>query len=67
MLQYKNEVLRISGHYRDAFWLENSLYFDWFLLFATVILMFIQFTMIITSKIDIETIKSDEGISKPPF
>lgn len=50
MFQYKNEVLNISSHYRNDSWLNISIYFDWFLLIATVILMLIQFTIDLLQK-----------------
>ena len=57
MLQYKNEMLNVSHHYREDFWFNISIYFDWFLLFATIILMFTQFTLFITRKLNTETFK----------
>lgn len=57
MLQYKNDVLTTSSHYRNESWLNVSIYFDWFLLLAVIILIFAQFTrMINSSRIDIKTI-----------
>ena len=57
MLEYKNEVLTISSHYRNDSWLNISIYFDWFLLLAAIILMFIQFTrMINNSRTEIKAI-----------
>lgn len=60
MLHYKNEVLTISSHYRDNSWLNISIYFDWFLLLATVILLFFQFIIMINnSKTGIKAIEID--------
>ncbi len=57
MLFYKSNVLSISNHNRDDYWLNISIYFDWFLLLAAVVLMFIQFVLVITRKLDNETFK----------
>ncbi len=60
MLSYKNVILAMKHKSPYDYWLNNSIYFDWFLLIATAILIFIQFTIvIINKKTDIETIKID--------
>jgi hypothetical protein len=57
MLLYKNQILSISGYWKDNYWLNISIYFDWYLLIAALILMFIQFLLVITRKLKTETFK----------
>jgi hypothetical protein len=57
ILRYKNDFLPVTRPGSDVFWLNNSIYFDWFFLFATVTLMFVQITLINTRKLDTETLK----------
>ena len=57
ILQYKYDFLPVTRPGSDVFWLNNSIYFDWFFLFATVTLMFVQITLINTRKLDTETLK----------
>lgn len=42
MLSYKKEILSMETKFPYNYWLNNSIYFDWFLLCASIILMFIQ-------------------------
>ncbi len=57
ILLYKNDFLPFNGSGSRVFWLNNSIYFDWFFLFATVILLLIQLILINTRKLNAETLK----------
>src|SRR5688500_15168074 len=50
-------VYKTTDHYGIKQWVNNSIYFDCFLLFTVIILMFIQFNLIITRKLESETFK----------
>jgi hypothetical protein len=57
MFSYKKEVLAMKTKFSYEYWLNNSIYFDWFLLFAAIILMIVQVNLIMTRKVHIETFK----------
>lgn len=57
MFSYKNEVLAMKTKFSYEYWLNNSIYFDWFLLFAVTILMIMQVNSIMTRKVDMEIFK----------
>lgn len=57
MISYKREVLAMKTKFSYDYWLNNSIYFDWFILFAAIILIFVQVTLFITRKLNTETFK----------
>jgi hypothetical protein len=57
MLSFKKEILSMQDKFSYDYWLNNSIYFDWCLLFTSIILMFIQFTKVSPRGLNTETYK----------
>ncbi len=57
MFAYKNEILSMKSIPSYYPWLNSSIYFDCFLLFTAVILIFIQITLFITRELNTERFK----------
>ncbi len=55
-LSFKKEVLAMETKFSYDYWLNNSIYFDYLLLFIASILILFQVALIISNKLDIEKI-----------
>jgi uncharacterized membrane protein len=56
IIPFKNEILAMEYKFPYDYWLNNSIYLDWFCLFAAIILLLIQIALTISAKADIDKI-----------
>ncbi|MCY7347864.1 MAG: hypothetical protein LH614_16830 [Pyrinomonadaceae bacterium] len=56
IIPFKNEILAMEYKFSYDYWLNNSIYSDWFCLFTAVILLLIQIALTIPTKVDIDKI-----------
>ena len=56
IIPFKNEILAMEYKFPYDYWLNNSIYLDWFCLFTAIILLLIQVVLTIPAKADIDKI-----------